>query len=106
MGELYPFLQWLTGATYARAGRVEEARRIAAEIEAREVIAIEAYGLAVLYGALGDVDGTYRWLTHEPNHAWRPAVWIDPIVGVPSEVLADPRFEPFLKSLNLPVTRR
>ena len=39
MGELYPFLQWLTGATYARAGRVEEARRIAAEIEARELTA-------------------------------------------------------------------
>ncbi|MCJ7627516.1 MAG: tetratricopeptide repeat-containing serine/threonine-protein kinase, partial [Longimicrobiales bacterium] len=105
MGELYPVLQWLTGVTYARAGRAEEARRIAAEMEARELIAMEAFGLSVLYGALGDVDSTYRWLTHEPNHAWRPAVWIDPIVGIPSEVLADPRFEPFLERLNLPWTR-
>ncbi|MBW2256927.1 MAG: protein kinase, partial [Deltaproteobacteria bacterium] len=78
MGELYPFLRWLTGATYARVGRVEDARRIVAEIEAGEMTAMDAFGLAVLYGALGDVDASYRWLTHEPNHVWRLAVWIDP----------------------------
>jgi len=102
MGELYPFLQWFVGATYARAGRDEDARRVAAEIEAREMTALDAYGLAALYGALGDVDATYRWLTHEPNHAWRPAVAIDPIAGVPATVLADPRFDEFLERLDLP----
>jgi len=102
MAELYPFLRWLAGATYARAGRAEDARRIAAKIEAGDVTGFEAFGLAVLYGALGDVDATHRWLTHEPNHVWRAAVAIDPIVGVPAEVLADPRFEGFLERLDLP----
>ena len=102
MAELYPFLRWLAGATYARAGRAEEARRIAAEIEAGDVTGFDAFGLAVLYGALGDVDATYRWLVHEPNHAWRAAVAIDPIVGVPAEVLVHPRFEEFLERLDLP----
>ena len=102
MAELYPFLRWLAGATYARAGRAEEARRIAAEIEAGDVTGFEAFGLAVLYGALGDVDATYRWLVHEPNHAWRAAVAIDPIVGVPAEVLVHPRFKEFLERLDLP----
>ena len=102
MAELYPFLRWLAGATYARAGRAEDARRIAAEIEAGDVTGFDAFGLAVLYGALGDVNATHRWLTHDPNHVWRAAVAIDPILGVPAEVLADPRFEEFLARLDLP----
>jgi len=106
MGELYPFFRWLTGATYARAGRSEEARRIAAEIEAGEMTGMDAYGLAVLYGALGDVEATYRWFTHEPNHCWRPAAWIDPIVGIPPEVLSDPRFDDFLDRLGLEIPWR
>jgi serine/threonine-protein kinase len=101
MAEMYPFVRWLTGATYARAGQEEKARRIAAEIEAGEVTALDAYGLSILYGALGDTEATYQWLTHEPNHAWRPAVWIDPIVGVPAEVLADPRFGEFFDRLGI-----
>jgi serine/threonine-protein kinase len=102
MAELYPFLRWLAGATYARAGRTEDARRIAAEIEAGDVTGFDAFGLAVLYGALGDVDAAYRWLVHEPNHVWRLAIGFDPIGGVPAEVGADPRFEEFLERFGLP----
>lgn len=102
MAEVNPYFRWLTGATYARVGRAEEARRIAAEIETRELTSLEVYGLAVLYGALGDAEATYRWLTHEPNHAWRVAARIDPIVGIPEEVLADPQFGPLLEGVNLP----
>lgn len=102
MAESAPYYRWLTGATYARAGRHEEARRIAAEIEAGEMTGFDAFGLAVLYGALGDVEATYRWLNHEPNHVWRAAVAFDPIVGIPSEVLEVPRFDEFMARLNLP----
>jgi len=102
MGQMYPFFRWLTGATYARAGRTREARQIAAEIQAGELTGMDAFGLAVLYAALGDVEAAYRWLTHEPNHAWRPAVTIDPILGFPREVLADPIFDEFMERLNLP----
>ena len=106
MGELYPFLRWLTGVTYAKAGRLVEARRIAVEIEAEtkpgEIDAMTACGLAVLHGTLGEVDTTHWWLTHEPNHCWRVAVAIDPIAGVPRDVLVDPRFDAFMERLNLP----
>jgi tetratricopeptide (TPR) repeat protein len=105
MGELYPFLRWMTGATYARAGRPEDALRVAAEIEAGEIGGLEAYGLAVLYGALGDVEATHRWLTHEPNHAWRPAIWLDPLVGAPAEVLADPLFDEIYDQMGMDVPR-
>ena len=106
MSELAPYYRWLTGATYARAGRPEEARRIAAEIQAGEMTGFDAFGLAVLYGALGDVEATYGWLTHEPNHVWRAAVAIDPILRIPPEVLSDPRFDEFLDQLGLEIPWR
>jgi tetratricopeptide (TPR) repeat protein len=102
MGELYPFFRWLTGITYARAGRGEDARRIAAGIQDGKTTAMDVFGLAVLHGALGDVEATHRWLTHEPNHCWRVGVVGDPIVGIPRMVLANPRFEEFMARLNLP----
>jgi tetratricopeptide (TPR) repeat protein len=102
MAELYPFLRWLLGLTYARADRPEDARRIAAEIEVGPVTAFDAFGLAVIYGALGDIEATHMWATHEPNHAWLPAIAIDPIVGVPHEILRDPIFDEFMAELDLP----
>jgi serine/threonine-protein kinase len=102
MAEVHPYLRWALGVTYARAGRTEDARQIARDIEAGGVIPLDATGLAALYGALGDVEASHRWLTHEPNHAWRVAVAIDPIMGVPREVLGDPRFQEFMAELDLP----
>jgi tetratricopeptide (TPR) repeat protein len=102
MAEVHPYMRWMLGVTYARAGRTEGALQIAREIEAGDVIPLDATGLAALYGALGDVEAAHRWLTHEPNHAWRVAVAIDPIMGVPREVLDDPRFQEFMARLDLP----
>jgi serine/threonine-protein kinase len=102
MAELYPWLRWPLGVTYARAGRAEEALRVAREIEAAGPSALDAMGLALLYGALGDVEASHRWATREPHHAWLPALPIDPIVGVPREVWSDPRFEDLMARLDLP----
>ena len=102
MAEVHPYMRWMLGITYARAGRTEDARQIAREIEAGEVIPLYASGLTSLYGALGDVEATHRWLTHEPNHAWRAGAPIDPIMGIPPDVLADPRFDEFMARLDLP----
>ena len=102
MAEVHPYMRWMLGVTYARAGRTEEARQIAREIEAGEVIPLYAAGPASLYGALGNVEATHRWLTHEPNHAWRVAVAVDLIMGVPQEVITDPIFEEFMARLDLP----
>ena len=102
MVEFHPYMRWMLGVTYARAGRTEEARQIAREIEAGEIIPLFAFGLATLHGALGDVEATHRWLTYEPNHAWRIGVAIDPMMGIPREVLSDPIFEEFMARLDLP----
>ncbi|HUT76457.1 MAG TPA: tetratricopeptide repeat protein, partial [Polyangia bacterium] len=102
MAEVHPYMRWMLGVTYARAGRTEDARQIAREIEAGDVMALDAFGLAVLYGALGDVESAHRWATREPNHAWLPAIAISPILGIPREVLTDPRFDEFMARLNLP----
>jgi serine/threonine-protein kinase len=102
MVEAHPYMHWMLGITYARAGRTEEAWQIARQIEAGEVIPLYAFGLACLYGALGDVEATHRWLTHEPNHAWLVGVAIDPIMGIPREVLSDPIFDEFMARVDLP----
>jgi len=102
MAEVHPYMRWMLGVTYARAGRTEDALQIAREIEAGEVIPLYASGLASLYGALGDVEATHRWLTHEPNHAWRAAAAADPIMGIPRDVLDDPLFDEFMARLDLP----
>jgi len=56
----------------------------------------------LIYGALGDVEAAYRWATHEPSHAWLCALAIDPIVGIPREVAADPRFADLMARMDLP----
>jgi TolB-like protein/tRNA A-37 threonylcarbamoyl transferase component Bud32/Tfp pilus assembly protein PilF len=102
LAAVHPYLRWALGVTYVQAGRTEDARAIARAMEAEPGNSFSALGLAILYGQLGDVQNTYRWLTYEPPHAWVVAVTIDPIVGVPSEVLSDPVFEEFLARINLP----
>jgi serine/threonine-protein kinase len=99
LAELYPVWRWMLGRTYAHTGRMEEARRIASELEAQELLPFDALGLAVLYSAMGETDDAYQWLAHEPPHAWVPWVAVDPILGFPRD---DPRFQEFLDRLNLP----
>jgi TolB-like protein len=102
LAELQPWFGWMLGVTYARAGRTDDALRVAREIEQSGPSSLDALGLAVLYGELGDVEGAHRWATREPSHAWLPAIAIDPIVGIPIEILRDPRFDDLMARLDLP----
>jgi hypothetical protein len=99
MAKLYPVWRWMLGRTYALAGRTEDARRIAADLEAEEQDPFGAFGLALLYTALGENDDAFRWLAYEPPHAWVPWAAVDPILEIPRD---DPRFHDFLRRLNLP----
>jgi tetratricopeptide (TPR) repeat protein len=99
LAELHPVWRGELGLTYAYAGRTEDARRIAAELESQEQDPFGAYGLARLYGALGENDDAFRWLAYEPPHAWVPWVAVEPILEIPWD---DPRFHDFLRRLNLP----
>jgi TolB-like protein len=97
--ELYPVWRSTLGATYAQAGRTDDARRIAAELESEEQDPFGALFLANLYGALGENDDAFRWLAYEPPHAWVPWTAVDPMFTIPKD---DPRFQEFLDRLNLP----
>ncbi len=87
------------GRTYALAGRLDEARKILAELEEKEATPWGAFGLAVLYTALGEKDEAFRWLAYEPHHAWVPGVRVMPCF---EPLWDDPRLKDLLQRMNLP----
>jgi tetratricopeptide (TPR) repeat protein len=95
----YPLLRWGLGEIYAKAGRIEEARGILAELTERPPSPWKAWYMAVNCIALGDLDEAFRWLEYEPHHAW--AAWIRVIPGLKS-LRQDPRFPDLLRRMNLP----
>ena len=72
MAAATPPLEWELGLSYARAGRVDEAREILASIESKPPDSWTAFGRAVLYAQLGDLNATFEWLAYEPPHAVVP----------------------------------
>lgn len=93
-----PDWAWALGYTYAQAGRTQEARRIAAELEA-DVDPLKALGLALIHNALGERDQAFRWLAYEPAHPWVP--WIRTWPGARS-LQDDARFAELMDRLDLP----
>ena len=97
--ELYP--EWLQalGLTYAVTNHREEAEKILHEIESWPISSYNAVCLAGMNAALGNKDEAFKWLAYEPHHAW--VAWA--AVGGNYESLHDdPRWEEFLRKLNLP----
>ncbi len=76
-------VRWGLGHTYALAGRRDEARKVAAELE-KEPTPMNAWGLAEIYTALGEKDEAFRWLEtgFKLRFSWMP--WIE----------RNPAFEP------------
>jgi len=95
---------WILGRQLALAGRTDEARAIAAEMEA-EMAANGpdpwgAWSIAVLYAALGDTDDAYRWLNYENIHCW--------VIGLGTldmfeNLWDDPRYPVMMRRMNLPL---
>jgi tetratricopeptide (TPR) repeat protein len=84
-GKLSP--EWKCGLahTYARAGRLDEARQALAELEA-DYSPWDTWFIALIYVALGEKDQVFRWLEvayGPPNHPYLP--WIR----------SSPEFKPF-----------
>jgi len=90
---------WILGRQLALAGRTQEAREIAAELEADEPNVWVAWNLAVLYATLGEKDDAFRWLNYEPSHPWTS--WSRVFVQFES-LWDDPRFADFMEKRNLP----
>ncbi|MCK4824300.1 tetratricopeptide repeat protein, partial [bacterium] len=97
--EVYPRWTWSLGHTYAATGHTEEAEQILIELEKAEVTPWNAYGLAVMYGVLGKKDEAFKWLAYEPHHAFTAWAAVMPEFN---NLHDDPRFEEFIKRLNLP----
>ena len=65
------FWSWALGGTLAKAGRIDEARALAAAIEAK---ADNAIPLALISAAVGDRESMYHWLNvaREERMSWYP----------------------------------
>ncbi|NIM52945.1 MAG: protein kinase [Gemmatimonadales bacterium] len=91
---------WILGRQLALAGHTEEARAIAAELEAEAPSPWAAWNLAVLYATLGENDDAFRWLNYEGIHLWGKGVGLlrpfKPLRG-------DPRLSDLLMRYNMPL---
>jgi len=99
LAELYPDNLNALCLTYIATGHREEAEKILAEIEKREVTPMSAYQRSKIYAALGRKDEAFKWLNYEPhsgNAAWAA------VLPVFESLHGDPRWDEFVKKLNLP----
>lgn len=92
-----PRAQWLLARNLADAGHVDEARRIAADLEAAPD-PWRALGLGAIYATLGENDRAWEWLSREPHHAWLPTVRNAPWFA---GLRRDPRLPDFLARMGL-----
>jgi TolB-like protein/Flp pilus assembly protein TadD len=98
-----PEWSWSLGQTLALAGRTDEARKIVADLE-RANTPMAAFGLVLVYTALGDKDKALRWAeaTYRYRHPWTPWFSITPML---EPLWDDARFHDLLRRLNLPAQK-
>jgi Flp pilus assembly protein TadD len=84
------------GWGYGRAGRVDEARRILAELESRSASHyVSAYVIAKVHAGLGDADAAFEWL----EKAWdEPGSML--LIAATDECFAHLRDDPRFKNLT------
>jgi TolB-like protein/DNA-binding winged helix-turn-helix (wHTH) protein/Flp pilus assembly protein TadD len=94
-----PSWSWGLGQGLAFAGRVDEARALAKELEASE--APDSWGLAEIYCATGDLDRAVHWIEqgYETRRDWIPWIKANRFY---SPVYDHPRFREILRRLDLP----
>ncbi|HEX6308457.1 MAG TPA: tetratricopeptide repeat protein, partial [Longimicrobiales bacterium] len=96
-----PSFRWAAAHVRVLAGDEATARSIAAELE-EEPSPMNAFGLALTYAQLGEVDRAMQWLeeARRGRFSWMP--WIHrPNVFLP--LTGDARYLEMLRQLNLPV---
>ena len=99
LAEKYPKLIFILGVTYARTGKISEAEEILKRMNKLTPDPLIALGYVMLYSALENKDEAFKWLAYEPPHIWLP--WVT-IMDWGNNLHNDPRFDDFLKKLNLP----
>ena len=96
--EMSEHWRWALARTYALAGRTHDARQLLAELNAQPLTRWNAYGLAALHTALGDLDEAFRYLALRPAHLWLPWTRNDPAFA---PLRNDPRFAAHLATMDL-----
>ena len=89
------------GHAYAIAGRTEEARAILDQLDKeRATRHVSAYHVAVILGALGDIDKAFAWLDRavDERSPWIGYMGVDPRIGTLRE---DSRLDMFFQRANL-----
>lgn len=89
------------GVAYAAAGKRTEALEIVAQLQtlsARRYVS--PYGLAQIYGALGDKDSAFKWLqkSYEDRSVWMTYLGVDPVFD---DLHTDRRFQELLRRVRL-----
>ncbi|GAI11955.1 unnamed protein product, partial [marine sediment metagenome] len=97
--EISPGWSWALGRTYALTGQIEKAEEILSEIEKMKARTWWIHARIVMYAALGMNDEAFKWLEHDPLHAFTAWIAVQP---EGENLRKDPRFQDFLARLNLP----
>jgi TolB-like protein/tetratricopeptide (TPR) repeat protein len=98
------FRNWSLGPTYGLAGRIEDARTVAAEMES-DPTPRDLLHLALTYSAMGEVDTAVDWLERafEARSDWLPWIVLDNAYGGSVEPMrSHPRYQALVARLNLP----
>jgi tetratricopeptide (TPR) repeat protein len=99
LAELYPSQVAYLCLTYIKTGHLEDAEKILKTIETQKITSLIAYNRSRIYAALGRKDDAFKWLNYEPHHGF--VAW----AAVNRDFVSlhdDPRWDEFLKRLNLP----
>jgi len=92
------------GVVYIRSGKVEEGRKILADLETKFDTIPTGWGAlkrAQLYAALGDYENALKWYNFEPHHHFIPWVRVESY-RYSSDFLDYPGFKELMRRLNLP----
>ena len=90
------------GNTYARAGRVREARECIRQLKQRlDVEPVETYAIAIIHAGLGEKDQAFEWLekAYEVRDQGMGALKVDPTLD---PLRSDARFQDLLRRMNFP----
>jgi serine/threonine protein kinase/Flp pilus assembly protein TadD len=93
-------MRWPLAVTYVRAGRQDDARKLAAELE-KQPTPVNAWGLTQIYAALGEKDEAFRWLNvaYTSRFSFMPWIQEDPFFA---SLRSDPRFQKILRNIKFP----
>ncbi len=103
-----PAVKGMLAQVYAKVGRIDDARRIAIDMEATAPVGLKVWQLPQIYAALGDTERALYWLEQafvlpHPYAPWLvPRDEHAPWFATMGSLREEPRYQALLQRLNLP----